>query len=166
MSDISTPRDLFLHELGDILWVEEKLEQEVLPKLMEEVQDAELRKGLEKHLRQTRGHVENLEQVFEKLGEEPTTEECIGFVGLKKEHDKLVEESSTELIDLVDAGAAARTEHYEIAAYEGLIAMARGLDEKDVIPLLESNMKEEKEALREVESAAKRISKERVKEAA
>lgn len=166
MSEITSPRDLFLHELGDILWVEEKLEQEVLPKLMEEVKDEELRKGLEKHLRETRGHIENLEEVFEKLGEEVETEECVGFMGLKKEHDQLVEESSEELIDLVDASAAARTEHYEIAAYESLIALARGLDEKDVIPLLESNLKEEKEALREVESAAKRVSKDLVKETA
>jgi ferritin-like metal-binding protein YciE len=166
MTQIGTPRDLLLHELGDILWVEERLEQEVLPKLMEEVGDDELRKGLEKHLRETRGHVENLEQVFEKLGEDIETEECIGFQGLEKEHDKLAEESSDDLIDLVDAGAAARTEHYEVAAYEGLIALARSLGEKDVIPLLESNLKEEKEALREVESAAKRIAKERVKETA
>ena len=166
MSEITTPRDLFLHELGDILWVEEKLEQEVLPNLMGEVRDDELRKALEKHLRETRGHVENLEQVFEKLGEEVKTEECVGFMGLKDEHDQLVEESSDVLIDLVDAGAAARTEHYEIAAYEGLIALARGLDEKDVVPLLESNLKEDKEALREVESAAKRMAREHVKEAA
>jgi ferritin-like metal-binding protein YciE len=166
MSDITTPRDLFLHELGDILWVEEKLENEVLPQLMGEVQDEELKKGFERHLRETRGHVENLEQVFEKLGEETKAEECIGFMGLRKEHDELLKESSLELVDLVDAGAAARTEHYEIAAYEGLIAMARGLEEKDVIPLLESNLKEEKETLHEVEKAARRLSKERVKETA
>jgi ferritin-like metal-binding protein YciE len=166
MPEISTPRDLFLHELGDILWVEEKLEQEILPKLMDEVTETDLRKGFEKHLRETRGHVENLEQVFEKLGEEAKTEECIGFKGLVEEHDQLVEESSKELIDLVDASAAARAEHYEIAAYESLIVLARSLGEKDVIPLLEANMKEEKEALREVESVAKQIGKEKVKETA
>ena len=42
--------------------------------------------------------------------------------------------------------------------------LARALGESDVIPLLESNLKEEKEALKEVESVARRISKERVKE--
>jgi hypothetical protein len=29
MSTLSTPRDLFLHELGDILYVEQKLANEV-----------------------------------------------------------------------------------------------------------------------------------------
>ena len=50
MPDITTPRDLFLHELGDILYVEKKLTGEVLPKLIDEVQDPDFRKGLERHL--------------------------------------------------------------------------------------------------------------------
>jgi ferritin-like metal-binding protein YciE len=163
MAEIATPRDLFLHELGDILYVERKLSDEVLPKLIGEVQDDELRKGLESHLEQTRQHVTNVEQVFDSLGEEPQAERCIGFEGLKKEHDQLLEEAGPDLVDLVDTGAAARTEHYEIAAYEGLIPMARALDEREALGLLEENLKQEKEALREVESVAKRLSKEHVK---
>ena len=157
MADITTPRDLFLHELGDILYVEQKLTQEVLPKLIGEVQSTEFRKGLERHLDQTKGHVTNLEQVFDLLGEQPETEKCVGFEGLKKEHDELVSESDESLIDLVDAGAAARTEHYEIAAYTGLIEMARAIGETDAVSLLEENLKEEKEALREVESVTKTL---------
>jgi ferritin-like metal-binding protein YciE len=163
MAEIATPRELFLHELGDILYVERKLSDEVLPKLIGEVQDDELRKGLESHLEQTRQHVTNLEQVFDSLGEEPQAEKCIGFEGLKKEHDQLLEEAGPDLVDLVDTGAAARTEHYEIAAYEGLIPMARALDEREALGLLEENLKQEKEALREVESVAKRLSKEHAK---
>ncbi|MGH3037155.1 MAG: ferritin-like domain-containing protein [Gaiellaceae bacterium] len=161
MSTLTTPRDLFLHELGDILYVEQKLAGEVIPKLISEVQADELRTGLEKHLEQTRGHVTNVEQVFDVFGEQPKAEECIGFEGLKKEHDKLVEESSQELVDLVDAGAVARTEHYEIAAYESLIPMARALGEPEAVGLLEENLKEEKEALREVESTAKSLAKQK-----
>jgi ferritin-like metal-binding protein YciE len=157
MPEITTPRDLFLHELGDILYVEQKLTREVLPKLIDEVRSAEFRKGLERHLDQTKGHVTNLEQVFDLLGEQPETEKCIGFEGLKKEHDELTSETDESLIDLVDAGAAARTEHYEIAAYTGLIEMARALGETDAVSLLDENLKEEKEALREVESVTKTL---------
>lgn len=160
MSTLSTPRDLFLHELGDILYVEQKLADEVLPKLIDEVQSAELRKGFERHLEQTRAHITNVEQVFDSLDEQPTAEKCIGFEGLKKEHDELLEEASKDLVDLVDAGAAARTEHYEIAAYETLIGMARSLDESEAAGILEENLKEEKEALREVESVGKTLAKE------
>ena len=163
MSHLSTPRDLFLHELGDILYVEQKLAEETLPNLISEVQSEELRKGFERHLDQTRGHITNVEQVFDMLGAQPKAEECIGFEGLKKEHDQLVSESSQALIDLVDAGAAARTEHYEIAAYESLIAMARAMGESDAVTLLDENLKEEKQALRGVESAATTLTKEKAK---
>ena len=109
MPEITNPRELFLHELGDILYVEQKLADEVLPKLIGEVTDDEFRDGLEGHLRETRRHVENVKQVFAELGETPKAEPCLGFEGLKKEHDKLMSETSPELIDSVDVGAAART---------------------------------------------------------
>ena len=43
MPEITNPRELFLHELGDILYVEQKLADEVLPKLISEVSDDEFR---------------------------------------------------------------------------------------------------------------------------
>lgn len=165
MANMTSPRELFLHELGDILYVERKLAEEVLPKLIQEVRDEEFRTGLERHLEQTRGHITNVEQVFDELGERPHEEDCIGFQGLKAEHDKLVAESSNELIDLVDTGAAARTEHYEIAAYSGLIEMARALGEQNAVTMLDENLKEERETLREIESVTKTL-RDRVKEMA
>ena len=157
MSEITTPRELFLHELADILYVEEQLARDVLPQLIDETQHAEFRRSLEKHLNQTRSHVENVKQIFETLGETPETEECIGFEGLKREKQKLTSEISDSLIDSVNTGAAARTEHYEIAAYTGLIEMARALGEQEVVGILDENLKQEKEALRQVESVEKTI---------
>lgn len=157
MPELTTPRDLFLHELGDILYVEKNLVDEVLPKLIGEVQDTKFRQGLEKHLEETRGHITNVEQVFDELGENPKTEECIGFEGLKKEQAKLADEASEDLMDLVNTGAAARTEHYEIAAYSGLIEMARALGQQNAVTLLDENLKSEKETLREVESIEKTL---------
>src|SRR4029453_7911906 len=106
MAEMTTPRDLFLHELGDILYVERALADETLPKLIDEVSDEEFKSGLESHLKQTRQHVVNVENVFELLGEEPAVEKCVGFEGLKKEHDQLIEESASSLVDIVDVGAA------------------------------------------------------------
>jgi ferritin-like metal-binding protein YciE len=163
MPEITNPRELFLHELGDILYVEQKLADEVLPKLIDEVQDEELRTGLEGHLVETRGHVENVKKVFAELGESPKAEPCIGFEGLKKEHDQLLQKAAPELVDAVDLGAAARTENYEIAAYEGLRRMAKGLGEDRAVDLLDENLAEEKEALRLVEKIATRVSKESAK---
>jgi ferritin-like metal-binding protein YciE len=160
MPEITSPRDLFLHELGDILYVERALAEETLPKLIDEVSDEEFRSGLETHLEQTRRHVQNVEKVFQELGEPAEAEECIGFEGLKREHDKMLEESSDGLVDLIDLGAAARSECYEIAAYESLRRMAKAMGEAKAVDLLDRNLKDEKETLREVEKIATRLSKE------
>ncbi len=166
MSEITTPRDLFLHELGDILYVERALADETLPMLIGEVRDEDFRTALESHLEETRGHVKNVERVFELMGESPKPEPCVGFEGLKKEHQQLVEESSGELIDMVDLGAAARTENYEIAAYEGLRRMAKAMGENEAVDLLDANRAEEKNARREVEKISTRVSNDSVKQTA
>ena len=166
MPEITTPRELFLHELGDILYVEQRLTEEVLPKLIQEVQDADFRKGLERHLEQTRGHITNLEQIFDSMGEQSETEKCLGFEGLKKEHDEMTSDVSESLIDIVDTGAAARTEHYEIAAYEGLVTMAEAMGETDVAELLSENLEQEKEALEKLKTIGKRLAQQGAKQQA
>ena len=163
MAEITTPRDLFLHELGDIMYVEQKLSTEVLPKLVSEVTDEEFRETLEEHLEQTKGHLANVEKVFAELDETPHAEPCIGFEGLKAEHDKLLGEASSQLVDSIDLGAAARTECYEIAAYEGLRRMAKAMGEDKAVDLLDKNLAEEKDALQLVEKIATRVSKESAK---
>jgi ferritin-like metal-binding protein YciE len=134
----------------------------VLPKLISEVQDDEFTTALEEHLAQARRHV-NVEKVFAELGESPQAERCIDFEGLKAEHDKLLQETSHELVDAVDLGAAARTENYEIAAYEGLCRMTNAMGEERSVELLDANLKDEKDALRLVEKIATRVSNESAK---
>jgi len=163
VAEITTPRDLFLHELGDIMYVEQRLSTEVLPKLISEVTDEEFRETLEEHLEQTKGHLANVEKVFAELDETPHAEPCIGFEGLKAEHDKLLGEASSQLVDSIDLGAAARTECYEIAAYEGLRRMAKAMGEDKAVDLLDKNLAEEKDALQLVEKIATRVSKESAK---
>jgi ferritin-like metal-binding protein YciE len=164
MAEMTTPRDLFLHELGDILYVERALADETLPKLSGEVEDGEFKAALESHLEETRKQVENVERVFEIFGEEPEIEKCIGFEGLKEEHEALLRESSPALIDLIDLSAAARTENDEIAAYEGLRRMAKSLREDQAVDLLDKNLEQEKDALGKVEKIATRLSNESPKQ--
>ena len=130
MSGMTEPRALFLHELGDILYAEKVLVK-ALPKLAKEATTPSWRRAFEAHLEETKQHVASVEQVFEQLGEKAKAERCPGIEGIKAEHDEFMtqEEPSEEITDLFLTGAAARAEHYEIAAYEGLIAMAKALGE-------------------------------------
>jgi ferritin-like metal-binding protein YciE len=68
------------------------------------------------------------------------------FEGLKKEHDAFVTEESPspEVLDSFLVGAGARTEHYEIAAYEGLVTMAKAMGENEAAELLNQNLDQER----------------------
>jgi ferritin-like metal-binding protein YciE len=127
--------------------------------------DAELAKGFKRHERETEQQVKNLERVFKSLEEPVKAEQCPGIEGLKAEHDEFVEEEkpSDDILDAFLTGAASRTEHYEIAAYTGLVASARAMGEKQAVQLLERNLKQEKEMLRDVEKIARRLAREGAK---
>ena len=157
-TQMTDPRELFLHELGDVLYAEQTLVK-TLPKLQQEASDDELAEGFGEHLEETRQHVMNLEQVFEALGEPVKAEKCPGIEGLKKEHDEFVsnESPSPEVLNAFLTGAGARTEHYEIAAYEGLITMAEAMGEDEVARLLNENLAQEQNALSKMQSIGKRL---------
>ena len=61
------------------------------------------------------------------------------------------------MLDMFLTGAAARTEHYEIAAYTGLITMADALGETDAAKLLGENLKQEKAALKTVTTISEKL---------
>ena len=157
-TQMTDPRELFLHELGDVLYAERTLVK-TLPKLEEEASDDELASGFAEHLEETRQHVTNLEQAFEALGEQVKAEKCPGIDGIKKEHDDFVanESPSPEVLDAFLTGAGARTEHYEIAAYEGLVTTAQAMGEDEVAQLLSENLEQEKAALSKIQTIGKRL---------
>jgi ferritin-like metal-binding protein YciE len=166
-TQMSDPGELFLHELGDVLYAERTLVK-ALPQLQEEASDQELATGFADHLEETRQHVKNVEKAFEALGQPAKAEKCPGIEGIKKEHDEFVanESPSPEVLDAFLTGAGARTEHYEIAAYEGLVTMANAMGEDEVAGLLSENLEQEKAALRKMQTIGKRLAEVGAKAAA
>ena len=160
MPRLTTPEELFVHELQDMYYAEQTLTK-VLPKLANESTDRELSKAFTHHLAETKEQIENLEQVFENIGKPAKGERCPGIEGIKEEHESFMQENSPTpaLLDVHLTGAAARAEHYEIAAYTGLIEKARALGERDSVKLLQENLRQEKEAAKKVESISKRMLK-------
>jgi ferritin-like metal-binding protein YciE len=156
MAKIDQPMELFTYELASMLHVERELAEKVLPESLDEIDDQQLRTGIQAHLTQTRAHVANLEQAFAILDLEPETEKSSAFDGLRKDHAQLVKKIDPQpLEDVVHAGAAAKTEHLEIAAYEGMINLARLLGEAEIVPLLEANLEQEREALEQVQHVSR-----------
>jgi ferritin-like metal-binding protein YciE len=162
---LTTPRELFVHELSDAMSAEQII-LKLLPELGKEARHPELKRAFEEHEAETRDQVKNLEQVFERLGEAPEATTCHAAEGLKREHEALHEEEpSPEILELGNAAGAAKTEHYEIATYTALQRMARDLGEREVVKLLGENLAQEKAMAKRVETLAKQLGKD-AKEAA
>jgi ferritin-like metal-binding protein YciE len=158
MATIAQPRDLFVNELKAMLYVEQKLADEVLPELTKEVADSEFEQSLREHTEETKRHVANVERIFELLGEEPKPDKSHAIDGLVAQHDKVAKNIEVpQLRDVFDAGAAAKTEYLEIAAYESLITTAEALGETEIVSLLEENLDEEKQALQQAKKAGEQL---------
>jgi ferritin-like metal-binding protein YciE len=60
-------RELYVGELRDLFDAENRLVK-AIPKLAKAAESDALRSGFEKHLEQTKGHVERLCEIFEAMG--------------------------------------------------------------------------------------------------
>jgi ferritin-like metal-binding protein YciE len=165
---IDDPRKLFLHGLRTMLWVELKLAEEVLPELYDHVHAVDLKWALERHQLETEGQVKNLRRAFELLHEPGDPEESPAMVGLEKEHDvvlKALDRERQDLVDLFHTDVIARSEHLEIAAYNGLYHLAKALGEGEVAALLRENLEQEEHALEQAEHALAKLLAEKVESA-
>jgi ferritin-like metal-binding protein YciE len=143
---VKSVNDLELEELRDIYHAEKQLVR-ALPKMAKKAKSDKLRQAFEHHLDQTKGHVDRLEQVFEKLDTRPRAKRCEAMEGLITEAEELMDEVNTpEVLDAALIAAAQKVEHYEIASYGTLHALAEELGQNEVANLLEQTLNEEKEA--------------------
>ena len=117
MAEEKTLDDLFLDTLKDIYYAEKQIVK-ALPKMAKAAQSQELAAGFQKHLEETEGHVERLEQVFELLGKPARGKTCDAILGILEEGKSIMEEfKDTVALDAGLVSAAQAVEHYEIARY-------------------------------------------------
>jgi ferritin-like metal-binding protein YciE len=156
---ITEPRELLLHELGDLLYAEKRL-LKALPKQAKQTSVSEMRERLLQHEEETREQIANLEAAFKQMGESPQAERCPGIEGILEEHETFVseEEPSEEVLDLFLAGSTLRAEHYEIAAYTAAVAQAQALGERKVASLLRENLSQEKAMAKDAQRLGKELS--------
>jgi ferritin-like metal-binding protein YciE len=138
-------KKLYVDELKDLFSAESQL-LKALPKMAKAASSDELRTGFEKHLEQTKVHVQRLEEIFESLDESPKGKKCVGMEGLVKEGSEVMEEGFEDaVLDAGLIGAARRVEHYEMAAYSAVCEFAKVLGQTKHASLLEKTLTEEKQ---------------------
>jgi ferritin-like metal-binding protein YciE len=135
--------DLLTDELKDIYSAENQLVK-ALPKMAKKASSEQLKQAFTSHLKETQGHVNRLEKIGQSLEIKLTGKKCAAMEGLVEEGKEVIDEDGeSSVIDAALIGAAQRVEHYEMAAYGTVRAMAQTLGHSEVVKLLDQTLKEE-----------------------
>ena len=146
MAETGTLHDAFVDELRDTYDAEKQLIK-ALPELARAATSPALRAAFQAHLKETRGQVERLEQIFASLDEKVSGKHCDGIAGIIEEGKAVMEENFDEAtMDACLIASGQRAEHYEMAAYGTLVAWARSMGHSDASTLLQETLDEEKAA--------------------
>ena len=141
---IKTAQDFFVDELKDI-YSAEKQAVRAYPKLAKAVSSPQLKEALQTHLEETKGQVERLDQVFEILEKRASGKTCEAMKGLVEETSEALEEiEKGPILDAALIACGQRMEHYEIAAYGTVVALATAMGHDDIAQLLSQTLEEEK----------------------
>jgi len=136
--------DLFLDTLKDIYFAEKQIVK-ALPKMAKAANSDQLRAAFEKHLDETEGQIERLEQIFELLDKPARGKTCDAILGIIDEGKEIMDEyKGSAALDAGLLAAAQAVEHYEISRYGTLKQWATQLGMKDAAKLIDQTLQQEK----------------------
>jgi ferritin-like metal-binding protein YciE len=150
-------RDLYIDELKDLYNAEHQL-LKALPKMAKAASTKDLKQAFESHLKETKGQVDRLTQIFTALKVRPTGKKCKAMEGLVEEGSEMIDEDAEP--EVKDAGliaAAQRVEHYEMAGYGCVRTYAKLLGETKAATLLQQTLDEEGAADKKLTQLSKQI---------
>ena len=126
-----------------------------MPRLAKKATAQPLKDMLQMHVEQTEGQVERLEKALEQLGARPGRKVCEGMRGLIEEaQHELEDHEKGPMMDVVVVAAQQKVEHYEIAAYGTMAALAKAAGQKQVAELLAETLREEEETDKKLSALA------------
>ncbi len=151
---IKTLEEKFMHGLGDIYDAEHRF-LEAQQTMLASADSEAVQSNLETHITETEQQIVNLTRVYEILGVTPERVSCDGAAGIVKEGNKLLSETEAvpALADLAITGSCSKVEHYEIAAYRGLISSAEAMGQTDIVRLLSENLQQEENTAQKLETS-------------
>lgn len=141
-----TLKDLFLDELADMYDAEKRIVK-ALPKLAKAATCPDLKGAIEKHLKETLGHVTKIEQAFQCFDLQAKGKTCEATKGLLEEGDEIAADfKGSAAINAAIISAAQKVEHYEMASYGCLHEWASLLGNRRAAGLLKEILDEERAA--------------------
>jgi ferritin-like metal-binding protein YciE len=134
----------FSDQLKDMYYAEKELIT-ALTEIKSAATTEELEDAFEDHIQQTRRHIKRLEKVFNMIGQRAEGKRCEAMDGLIKECKTIIRETeeNTMTRDAALIIAAQKIEHYEIASYGGLVALASTMGLNRAADILDKTLSEE-----------------------
>lgn len=143
---VQTLRELYVHKIREIYNAEIQCLY-ALPKLAKASVRSELRDAFQEHLRVTERQKQRLERIFDLLDEHPNGKKCQEMAGLIADIEPVLKnEAEADVLDIVLINSAKRIEHWEIAVYGSLQALAEELTREEDGHLLRQTLDEERKA--------------------
>ncbi len=136
--------DLFVEALQTMHSAELQIAQN-LPVMQQHATHPALREGFGKHLGETQIQMRRLQEALQMLGAPAGSAVCRATHALIEQGAETVARTpaGTAVRDVALILGAQKIEHMEIAAYGGLIQLAKMLNQRYISGLLEASMKEE-----------------------
>ncbi len=144
MNRINSLSDLLMEELVDLINAENQL-IEALPKMSEISQAPSLKTVLEDHLEMTKKHAGRLQDIFNKIGQQPQVRICEAIKELVVESQDIAnrsEKGSARDADIINV--AQRVAQYEIFSYQTAREHAADLGHTRMVELLTDTLNEER----------------------
>ncbi len=140
---INNLEELYYDQIRDLHNAETQLVQ-TLPEMASSASNPELRDAFNKHLEETRHHLERLERIIQRHGIPRNGVTCEAMRGLIAEAKQHADDTVPGNVrDAVLIASANRVEHYEIAGYGVAKAFAKCLGFDDDSDSLDSTLDEE-----------------------
>lgn len=150
--DNNTLKEIFQNDLNAIYSTERAILKE-LDVMASEVKSPQLRESFQMHKQQTEQQIRRIETVISGLGAKPKEMPVPAFKGLVEEKRQMMGMApGGESIDVINIAAGSKTEHMEIACYEGLLDMAKKLGMEQIAAPLRENLQEEQATLQKLKT--------------
>jgi ferritin-like metal-binding protein YciE len=153
---ITNFKNMYIAELQELVSMEGQLADE-LPRMAEVASHPSLKNILMHHREETQVQRERLESILQKHGANPRAHTDQAMQALVNETEMMLGMlNGNELRDAGLIASAQKLEHYEIAAYGTVAALAGQLDLRDDQQMLHESLEEEKQADVRLTKLAKR----------
>ncbi|MBO3663413.1 YciE/YciF ferroxidase family protein [Microbacterium stercoris] len=153
---LETPQDLLRFQLRTAMTMEQD-SLAAVTELAEVARSADVKKLFTHHADETREQIENLKKVFQLLEVPESTAASPSTKGISRQAEGLIERSDDSLHDQIALSAAIGNEHYEMAAYQGLILPVTALGATDALALLQANCDQEVHTSEELATKLKEL---------